>query len=276
MTIPGTNTLLLGAAGTGKTYALGTMADSGIELFVMFVEESGVESLLRYWLDRGKKVPPNVHWHVLPRIEQSFEVLQKGAEDVSNYSLDALYKMSDSQRSKQNSFIKLLAAFRDFPDDRTGTKFGNVAQWDATRCIAVDSLTGLGNAAFSLVIGNKPVKSQTEWMVAQDQVERLVRQLCGCPCHFIQIAHVEREVDPVFGGTRITVATLGKALPPKIPRMFNDVILTQRVGSEFTWSTASAQADVKASNLPISEKITPDFGQIIRKWKEIGSILTEV
>lgn len=274
--IPGTKTLLEGPAGTGKTYALGSMADAGVELFVMFVEESGVESLLRYWIDRGHKVPPNVHWHVLPRIEQSFEVLQKGAEDVANYSIEALHKMPDNQRAKHNSFIKLLAACRDFPDDRTGKKFGNVASWGPDRCFVIDALTGVGNVAFSMVTGNKPVKSLTEWMVAQDQVERFIRQCCGCNCHFILIAHIEREVDQVFGGTRITVATLGKALPPKIPRMFNDVILTQRAGSEFTWSTASAQADVKASNLPISEKITPGFGQIIDKWKLYGSTLTEV
>ena len=72
------------------------------------------------------------------------------------------------------------------------------------------------------------------------------------------------------------VATLGKKLPPKVPRMFNDVVLTVRTGKEFSWSTASAQVDTKASNLPISEKITPGFGQIIKRWKEIGSILTEV
>lgn len=69
------------------------------------------------------------------------------------------------------------------------------------------------------------------------------------------------------------VSTLGKALAPKLPPMFSDVILTERSGSNFTWNTGSAMADVKTRNLPIAEKLPADFGQIIKKWQSRGGVL---
>ena len=272
--LSGVNVLLEGPAGTGKTHALGTLADTGVEVFALFTE-SGVETLLGYWTDRGLPVPPNVHWHVLQRASGSFSTLAAAALQVNTYTDEALYKMSDPNRSKHNQFVGLLTALADFPDDRTGKKFGAVDEWGPDKCLALDSLTGINPIAMSLVIGGKAVKSQRDWGVAQDQIERLLRQLTdGCKCHFVLTAHVEREVDQVFGGVKITVATLGKALAPKIPPMFSDVILSVRDGAKFSWSTANAQADLKARNLPIADGIQPDFKQIINKWISRGGALT--
>jgi hypothetical protein len=126
----------------------------------------------------------------------------------------------------------------------------------------------------SLVVGGKPVKSQADWGIAMDQIEKLVRQLTdGCKCHFVLTAHVEREVDLVFGGVRVTVSTLGRALAPKIPPMFSDVILTYREGTKFLWSTANPQADLKARNLPLADGMPPTFKPIIDKWKSRGGAI---
>jgi len=62
------------------------------------------------------------------------------------------------------------------------------------------------------------------------------------------------------------VSTLGKALAPKFPAMFSDVILTERQGDKWTWNTASMMADLKTRNLPIAADIKPNFSQIIEKW----------
>jgi AAA domain len=268
--LAGVNVLLEGPAGTGKTYALGTLADAGVELFLLFTE-SGLETALGYWTDRGKEVPPNVHWHILSRPSGSFETLAASAEQVNTYTPEALFKMQDPNRAKHNQFIGLLRALADFKDHRTGQSFGAVDSWGPDRCLAMDSLTGINPLAMSLVIGGKAVRSQQDWGIAQDQIEKLLRQLTdGCKCHFVLTAHVEREVDQVFGGVKVTVATLGKALAPKIPPMFSDVILSVRDGSKFSWSTANPQADLKARNLPISDNIPPTFAQIFDKWKSRG------
>ncbi len=273
--LAGVNVLIEGPTGTGKTTSLGTIADAGVELFGLFTE-SGLEAFLGYWTDKGLPVPPNVHWHILDRPQGSFTTLAKSAETINTLAQESLYKMIDPERSKHNQFVTLLRALADYEDQRTGQKFGPVDSWGPNRCLALDSLTGINPIAMSLVIGGKPIKSQTDWGIAQDQIEKLLRQLTdGCKCHFVLTSHVEREVDQVFGGVKVTVATLGKALAPKIPPMFSDVVLSYREGTKFLWSTANPQADLKARNLPIADGIPQDFRQIFAKWQSRGGKLTE-
>ncbi len=271
--LPGVNVLLEGPAGTGKTYSLGTLVDMGIEVFGLFTE-SGLETLTGYWTDRGLPVPANLHWHLLQRKSAGFSALLRGAESVNSMTLEALAKMQDPKRMEHNEYLNLLRALSDFPDDRTGQKFGPVDTWGPDRVIFIDSLTGMNSIVMSLVVGNKPMKSMADWGLAQDQLEKLLRQLTdGCKCHFILISHVERETDQVFGGVKVTVSTLGKALAPKIPPMFSDVILSVREGAKFSWSTANVMADLKTRNLPIADGLPPSFKPIIDKWKSRGGAL---
>lgn len=268
--LAGVNVLLEGPTGTGKTHAIGTLVDSGVEVFFQALE-SGLESLIGYYTDRGKPIPSNLHWNTLSTISGGFAALAKSAKEIGDLTQDSLYKIQDFERGKRNHFHKLLMQLADFHDERTGQKFGPVDSWGPDRALVMDGLTGLGLFAMSLVVGQKPVRSQTDWGIAQDQVEKLLRQLCdGCKCHFVLLSHVEREVDAVMGGVKVTVSSLGKALPPKIPPMFSDVILTSRQGTNWTWSTANALCDLKTRNLPVAENIKPDFDQIIQKWKSRG------
>ena len=272
-TLSGTNVMLMGPAGTGKTYAIGTLVDAGVETFYLGLEP-GLESLLGYWTDRGKEIPPNIHWHQMESPKASFSELMDSATKINTMQLDTLAKMQDPNRSKHNQFIKLLEVLNDFPDDRTGSRFGCVDTWGPNRALVVDGMAGLARSAMSLVVGGKPVRSQSDWGLAQDQVEKIVRLWTdNCRCHFVLIAHVEREQDAILGGIKLMVSTLGKALAPKLPCMFSDVILTERSGSSFTWNTGSAIADVKTRNLPIAEKLPADFGAIIKKWQSRGGVL---
>jgi len=269
--LPGINTLLMGPAGTGKTHAIGTLVDTGIEVFYLALE-SGMESLLGYYKDKGKPIPSNLHWHKLKSPATSFLSMIEDAKKVNTLSLESLAKLSDPNRGKHNQFISLLECLNDFHDDRTGAKFGAVDSWAPNRALVVDGMAGLGRAAMSLVVGGKPVKSQSDWGIAQDQIEKLLRQLCDdCRCHFILLAHVEREVDMVLGGTKLMVSTLGQKLAPKLPSMFSDVVLSVREGSNWKWDTASALADLKTRNLPIKADNPPSFAPLIAKWASRGA-----
>ena len=271
--LPGVNVLLIGPSGTGKTYSLGTLVDTGIEVFYLGLEP-GLESLLGYWTDSGKEIPLNLKWHFLEPATAGFTELQDAATKVNTMSLKALADMQDMNRSKYNQLIKLYTVLNDFTDQRTGEKFGPVDKWTTERVLVIDSMTGINKAALDAVVGGKPVRSQSDWGLAQNQIENLLRKLCdGCRCHFILLAHVEREVDQILGGVKLMVSTLGKALAPKIPAMFSDVILTKREGVKFTWSTADSTADTKTRNLPLSEVIVPSFAPIMAKWQARGGLV---
>jgi len=272
-TLPGMKTLLMGPAGTGKTTAIGTLVDAGVEVFYLNLE-AGLESLLGYWTDKKKEVPPNLHWHTLAAPKASFTDMIDAATKINTLSLESLAKMQDPNRNKHNQFITLLTALNNFPDDRTGQTFGSVAEWGTNRALVIDGMAGLNKAAMSLVVGGKPVKSQSDWGIAQDTLEKFMRQLTdNCQCHYVQIAHVERETDQVLGGVKLMVSTLGQKLGPKVAPMFSDVILTVREGTKWSWDTSSSMADVKARNLPWAAGQAPDFKPLVEKWKSRGGVL---
>ena len=271
--LPGVNILLEGPAGTGKTTALGTLADAGLEVFVLMLE-SGLESFLGYWTDRGKEIPANVHWHVITPAKAGFDEMLVMADNINKLSFESLTKVSDVNKSKYDTMRKILLALSDFPCDRTGKKFGPVNDWSTGRVLAIDGLTGLNTAAMQNTVGGKPVRGQHEWPIAQIQIEHLLRKLTDdCRCHFVLISHVERETDAVLGGVKITCSTLGKALAPKIPAMFSDVVLAVRQGTKYQWDTANPMADLKTRNLATSATLEPSFVPIVKKWQSRGGVI---
>jgi Fe-S-cluster formation regulator IscX/YfhJ len=270
--LPGTNVLLMGPAGTGKTHSIGTLVESGIEVFYLGLEP-GLESLLGYFTDRGLPVPPNLHYHQLAAPKASFMDMIDSAKKINTMALDSLAKMVDPKKANHDQFIKLLESLNNFHDDRTGLDFGSVDTWGPGRALVMDGMAGLCRASMSLVVGGKPVKNQSDWGIAMDNVERILRMLTdNCRCHFVLIAHVERETDAVLGGVKISLSSLGSKLSPKVAPMFSDVILTVREGPKFSWDTGSALADVKTRNLKIASGLPPSFGPVIEKWKSRGGL----
>lgn len=273
--LPGINVLLMGPAGTGKTHSIGTAVDAGLNFFgpgkhleVFFLAlEPGLESLKGYWTDAGKPIPPNLHWHSIKAPDIGFADMIDAAKMINTLSLDSLAKMQDTKRSRHNQFVSILEALADFPCDRTKQKFGAVNTWGADRALVIDGMAGLGKASMAMVVGGKPVRSQSDWGIAQDQVEKVVRKLCeDCKCHFILLGHVERETDQVLGGVKIMISTLGAKLAPKLPPLFSDIVLTTRQGNKWTWDTANTQADLKTRNLPIAADNPPTFAPLLTKW----------
>lgn len=278
-TVPlyGPNVLLEGASGTGKTHALGTLADwcqaHGKEMFVLFTE-NGLETLLGYWRDRGQEPPACLHWHQQLTVPLSLASLTTAADNVGKLSYEMITKMQDAQRGgENNSFWKILSSLANFKDDRTGKEFGPVDKWGMDKVLALDSLSELSNAAMKMVVGNKPSASPSDYGVAQNCLMNLLRLLTqGISTTFIMTAHVDREVDQITQTTKIMTKAIGKAIAGDIPPLFSDVIYTVREGDNFYWDTAAYGVDVKTRSLGYRSKLKPDFSTIMDIWTKRGGM----
>src|SRR5574340_1440651 len=97
--LPGVNVLLEAPAGTGKTYSIGTLVETGLDVFYL-ATEPGMESLLGFWKDKGSGVPENLHWHYLAPQIASFETQIKTAKLFNTLTYEALAKLQDPVLSK--------------------------------------------------------------------------------------------------------------------------------------------------------------------------------
>jgi len=259
--VPGLNVLLVGASGSGKTHSIRTLVDAGLEVFVLFTEP-GMEVLADIPSDK-------LHWKYIPPASPDFADMISSAEKINTMTIKMLSDLPDINKRKYTEFVDVLIALSNFKDDRTGQEYGAVDSWGPDRVLVVDSLTGLSLSAMNLVTGSKPVKNLADWGIAIDNLERLITKLCvDTRCHFVLIAHLERETDEVTGGTTLMASTLGRKLAPKLPRFFSDVIHVKCTAGKFEWSTATSNVETKTRNLTLAANLPPSFVPLITSWNK--------
>jgi AAA domain len=262
----GFKAILMGPTGTGKTTSIHTLVETGLHVHYVPLE-SRTEPLIGYWTDKGEAVPDNLHICRVQQAQASFLDIIEAAKQTMTLPHDAVMKMPDKRKSKYTGYINLLTACHAFVDERTGEKFEPADTWGTDRVLVVDGLTGLGEFAMANAIGGRVERTQTDWGVGQGYVMSFIRKVTdGCQCHFVLLAHVEREVDAILGGVKLMPATLGKAINGLVPTKFSDVIYARKEVDKFSWSTAESQVDVKNCNLPLSSKLDPSFVPLYEKW----------
>jgi len=259
--LPGTKSLILGGTGTGKTHSIRTLVDAGVTPMILFTEP-GMEVLADLPTDK-------VHWKYVRPAASSFDAMKDSAQKINTMSMKALSSLEGVNKQQHNQWVQLMESLASFTCDRTGENFGNIDEWDQDKALVIDSLSGLNIMAMDLVTGSKPMKSQADWGIAMDNLERLINHLTiATPCHFVLTSHLERENDEVTGGVQLMASTLGRKLAPKLPRYFGDVVLARRENNQFYWSTTAPNVDLKTRNLPFSDKLEPSFTSIVGHWRE--------
>lgn len=180
--------------------------------------------------------------------------------------------------------MKLLSTLSNFTCERTGKAYGDVTSWGPDRCFALDSLSGLSVLAWNLTVGHKPTAHMGEWSIAMNFISDLVMKLTSDRnCYFVLTAHIEKEMNEITGVNQIMTSTLGKKLAPKLPRFFSEVIYAKKPGKmsdPFTWATIDPSASLKNRGLPMSDKLAPDFKQVVDSYtarvKSAGAAATPV
>lgn len=266
----GPKILLEGVEGTGKTDAIRTLVEAGLKVFVVFLEP-GMEVLMD--TRRGRKVytcKDGLHWRYIPVAQPSFKELSQAADMLNKFDFKTLAGLPPQNREKYRAMYQLMETMSNLRCDRCGEAFGPADQLPYDQwCVVNDSLTSISKAAMFGHIGSKPGAHEGEYGICMRQIESYVDKFTNdMPCMGVMLGHIDREPNEITGGAENMVSTLGKKLAPKIPRPFSDVVLAERNGSTFSWSTIKSGYKLKTRNLPFADNIPPTFAPVVQAWKQ--------
>lgn len=263
--------LLLGEPGNGKTFSLPTLLKHKTvkKLMYLYTDPGGDEAL--YDGLKHYEVPvSNFHLKYVPPASEGWDVLRSLTTKIMGFDYEALAKIkSGIDKQDHRQMFELLDSLSNFTCDRTGENFGAADEWPEEFAFAFDGLTGLNNIARDATVGAKPTLHQGEWGVAMSMEEKFLRKLVsGIKGPRAILGHLDLIKDDVSGRMLLQVSMLGNKLAPNIPHLFSDVVYASRDGKEFRWSTSDTRMALKSRNLPVHDKIDPDFGIVLDRWQE--------
>jgi hypothetical protein len=270
---PGPKVLLYGDTGTGKTHAIRSLVDLGLEVFVLSTEP-GIQAVL------GDVPADRLHWHYLSAVPGTWNSFQRAAADFNQKTLKV---MCDSvpDRSEFRQWMSLAATLANFTDDRTGKEFGDPLSWDSSRAFVIDSMSGINILAQNAWLGAKPAMGPPDYQVIQKHIADLFNRVCfGTKCWLVVTGHAEREEDELTRQVKITIASVGRKLAPQLPRFFDEMIFCRREievragkpEAKFVWSSLEPGATCKVRYLPWSQTLDPDFKALHAAWKAKAAI----
>jgi hypothetical protein len=267
---------LEGPSGTGKTDCIATFADAGVEVFHLGTEPGACEVLVDSFKRRGLPLS-KLHFHQMELAPLGWSALRTQIEMVREMTFEALTGVKDIAKREMKHFMEMASFCNNFIDDKDGRSYGDMMEWDSSRVFVLDSLSGINKMAREYVVGYRPHMHVGEWGVAMQLEENFIYSLIAKrKCFFVVIAHVDREVDDVFGGTKLTLSALGRKLAPQLVKFFSEVIYTKREGRDFLWSTQEPNVDTKFRSLPNSPKIPPTFQPIVEAYRQRIASLASV
>lgn len=228
-----TKIIIEGDSGTGKTGGLCSLAQAGYNVRVLDLD-NGLD-LVKNLLDpiKGKYGPDaasRFHYVTLTEKQKfsggkTFPVTAK----VWNDALTLMENWKDGEHS-----------------------FGSVTSWTPKEVLVVDTTTGLGRAAYNHVCGmngmliNRPTGNARLRALnqAQDLMMDFMEALTSAEikCNVILNAHIAFQDEP--GSVRTEgqeqmlpqqgfPTMLGRAIGPRVPRLFNSILMTKKVGNSY-------------------------------------------
>ncbi len=271
---PGIKALILGDSGSGKTYLMASLIEAGIEVFHLGLEPARA-TIAKAIKDKLKSSPgldfSKYHYLDLPALQVSFKSMNDTATKLNTLSFKAICDLEGLNRDQTRTFTKLLDILSNYKEG--DVSYGSVDKWDNNRAIVVDSLSALNIMAKTLIAGQNPALSPSQWNMAQDTVRTLLNKLCfDCNCHVFVLGHLEPEKDEVSGMIKNMPSTLGKKLGPELGRYFDEVVVTKKTETGFVISTKESNTVTKNRYFPTSNALPPSLVPLIREWREVNHL----
>ena len=265
MNEPAPNVLLLGLPGAGKTDAVATLVEAGMEVFVIFTEQ-GRESLLEGAIRRGVD-KDKLHWAYVGAATPGSKGLKTLFKEISTKDQSALQKSENLGGAKNyDQILDLIDLLNDFVD-QNGVHYGDVESWGNGRALVIDGLSGINDMAMNLVVGGKPIKSIADWGIAMDSEMSLIKNYVNSTtCMFVLIGHLELNKDEVSGRIEKMPKLLGNKNSADFGKYWSDVVLAKDTGNDFVWSTQENGMQLKTRNLERGVKLEPSFVPLVKKW----------
>lgn len=206
--------LYVGASGSGKTGSLASLVDDGYNLRILDMDNG-----LDYLMNHVKKHSPE-------RIDQ-----------IDYITVRDRMKADRTKGAKPaggtRAYVEAIQYMNEWDD-------GTVpAEWGEDTIFVLDSLTLFGRAALRWAEGLKPdAKDGRQWYAtAQKSILDVLDMLTSdeFKCNVIVCTHID-IVEHEDGGVDRYASSIGKALGPKIPSVFNTMVMahTKKRGSNQT------------------------------------------
>lgn len=219
-----TKLLLIGDSGSGKTGSLCALAARGYNLRIIDVDNG---------LDVLQKLLMN------PESEY-FKADAKAVERVQFVTITDPVKIVAGRpvpikATQWQRAVSLCAKWEEREGDKVVCDLGPITSWTSQDVLVIDSLSLLSIAALNFILalngrlGQHP--HQSDWGQGQTLVEGFMQMLYdeSVKCNVIIMAHI-KHIGEEGGPLRGYPNTLGQALPPKIGRYFNNILMVQSVG----------------------------------------------
>lgn len=232
---PGLRVLIVGEPGSGKSTAIGKLAEAMQKLFIVDFDNN-LNPLKIFVSD---KYFCNIHYQTLV--------------DPMDFDTNGMPIAKGIPRA----WTRYIALAKQWIDIESGEDFGRPDDWPKDHWFVEDSLTTKGRAAMWHTLHKRKRmgkrKGFAEWGDAIDKIEGTLDLWKASNCNFICTAHLARlrmedvtetaddngnVIDrptvakrlPPNANMRYPVA-LGQALPPRIGAYFNVVLQAQRIGA---------------------------------------------
>lgn len=267
------NIVNFGPVASGKSYSLRTLLPEYPDKSGKIHKGAGLETRLLScdpgWSATNSDLTCEMGFHVkevLPA-NPSWQVRIRWLEKISNLDGEQIKKMSvpESIWSGYRQFMDLHVACVKFVCDRCGKDFGCVDDWDQNVAFINDGLSGMTKMAKHFAVGPKPSLTWPDIDKAGHTLEDYIDKCVSLNCNYIMIAHWDKEPNNIEGGTNITLDTIGNKVAPRLIKIFDEIILSVRVGDVYTWNLAADGVQQKTRRLEYKSGLSPNFSQIFRK-----------